>query len=273
MPTRALPRGSWPLRRDERERTPPPRPKPAEDLRELERSFDRALTTLTMAFQPIVSASTGQVFGYEALLRTADADLPHPGAMLDAAERLSCIHRLSRHIRALTATQFGGAGRELGLLFVNLHAADFIDHELAAPDAPLAALAQRVVFEVTERASLDEIPDIRDRVEELRGRGYRIAIDDLGAGHSRSNLFRSLSTDFVKLDMSLVRGIEASAAKRELVASIIRACKAQDIRVVGEGVETAAEGRVLVELGCDLLQGYHFARPGPPFPAVRGAKP
>jgi EAL domain-containing protein (putative c-di-GMP-specific phosphodiesterase class I) len=269
MPTRALPPGARPPRRDE----PTPRPVVTGDVGELARVFDRALATLTMAFQPIVSARTSQVFGYEALLRTADPDLPHPGAMLDAAERLASIHKLSRRIRALTAAHFDGAGPELGLLFVNVHATDFVDRELAAPDAPLAALAERVVFEVTERASIDEIPDIRARVDDLRGRGYRIAIDDLGAGHSRSNMFRSLGTDFVKLDMSLVRGIEDMAAKRELVASIIRACKAQEIQVVGEGVETAEECRVLIDLGCDLLQGYYFARPGPPFPTVDRGEP
>ncbi len=221
-----------------------------------------------MAFQPIVCARSGRVFGYEALLRSQDADLPHPGAVLDAAERLSRIHKLSRHIRALTAAQFADASAARGLLFVNLHAADFVDGDLSSPLSPLARLAERVVFEVTERASIDEIPDVRTRVEELRERGYRIAIDDLGAGHSRSNLFRSLDTDFVKLDMSLVRGIEDSAAKRELVASIIRSCSDSDIRVVGEGVESRSEASVLVELGCDLLQGYYFARPGPAFPDV-----
>ncbi len=263
MVTRALPRGALPPRRDGQSRSAASgargQPKATTSLTA---AFDRALDSMSMVLQPILRASDLAVYGYEALLRTADPDLPHPGAMLEAAEKLRRIHVLSRRIRALTADRFAAEKIDSRLLFVNLHAADFIDTSLAAGDSPLAPISGRVVFEITERASLDEIPDIRARVAELREMGYRIAIDDLGAGHSRSNLFRPLDTDFVKLDMSLVRGIEASPSKRELVATIVRSCEDRGIGVVGEGVETEEEAQTLIELGCDLLQGFYFGRPG-----------
>jgi EAL domain-containing protein (putative c-di-GMP-specific phosphodiesterase class I) len=224
-----------------------------------------------MAFQPIVCAADRELFGYEALLRTGEPDLANPGAVLDAAERLNRLQKLGRTVRKRTAHAFADADDSHGLLFVNLHAIDFIDRSLASPSAPLAKYASRVVLEITERAPLDHVPDLRFRVARLREMGYRIAIDDLGAGHSRVNLFRPLHTDFVKLDMSLVRGIDRDPAKQRLVSSVLRFCGDKGIRVVGEGVETRAEAEMLTELGCQLLQGFYFCRPGPPFPSLQPA--
>ncbi|MGN6110898.1 MAG: EAL domain-containing protein, partial [Kofleriaceae bacterium] len=77
--------------------------------------------------------------------------------------------------------------------------------------------------------------------------------------------FSPLDTDFVKLDMSLVRDIEKQPMKQRLIRSITELCREQGTMVIGEGVETEAEAQVLVDLGCDLLQGYLLARPAPPF--------
>lgn len=239
----------------------------ASDLAALETSFERAMDTLTMAYQPIVTAERS-LFGYEALLRSGEPSLPHPGAVLDAAERLNRLTRLGRAVRSSVARTFAGADDSRGLLFVNLHALDLTDATLSSPYAPLARIASRVVLEVTERASVESIPDLRFRVAELREMGYRIAIDDLGAGHSRMHQFTPLDTDFVKLDMALVRDIDAHPVKQQLVSSITQLCHGSGIQVIGEGVETEPEARCLVDLGCDLLQGYLIARPGPPFPAL-----
>src|SRR4029079_9223519 len=99
------------------------------------------------------------------------------------------------------------------------------------------------------------------RVAGLREMGYRIAIDDLGAGHARMNRFTLLDHDFVKLDMSLVRDLPKHKDRQRSVWNIISMCRDQGIRVVGEGVETVDECETLLELGCDLLQGFLIARP------------
>lgn len=259
--TRALTKGALPPRREAKASGHGTSEKNASES--LDAAFDRALATVRMVFQPILRAADGSLYGYEALLRTSDPVLSNPGAILEAAEKLSKIHALSRRIRTLTAQRFsrGDDADAPRVIFVNLHADDFVDENLASSHSALAPLSDRVVFEITERASVGEIPDIRARVAELRELGYRIAIDDLGAGHSRSNLFRPMDTDFVKLDMSLVRGIERDASKRELIASIIRSCRQQEIAVIGEGIESAEEAAGLTELGCDLLQGFYFGRP------------
>jgi EAL domain-containing protein (putative c-di-GMP-specific phosphodiesterase class I) len=233
-------------------------------LRDLEDKLNRCLATLTMHYQPIVHASTRAPFGYEALMRSADKALPHPGAILDAAERLERIPTLGRAVRAHVAKVIVHAP-ERGLIFVNLHLHDLFDKQLLSPFAPLSKIAARVVLEITERVSLEGQIDLRYRVAELRELGYQIAIDDLGGGHARMGTFSPLDTDFVKLDMSLVRDVDKHQMKQRLIRSVTQLCREQGTMVIGEGVETVAEAQVLVDLGCDLLQGYLIAKPAPPF--------
>ncbi|HVU00095.1 MAG TPA: EAL domain-containing protein [Polyangiaceae bacterium] len=238
----------------------------AGDLAGFDVTLDRALSTLWMAYQPIVDVSDRSVFGYEALLRSAEPSLPHPGAVLDAAERAGRLRDVGRAVRA-RAPQAMAAG-EGPLLFLNLHSSDLNDEELFASGSPLAAIASRVVLEITERASLDSVADVRTKVGKLREIGYRIAVDDLGAGYAGLTSFAQLEPEFVKLDMSLVRDVHLNPVKRKLVRSMSDLCRDMGILVVAEGIETAAERDVIVDIGCTLLQGYLFARPGKAFPVV-----
>jgi EAL domain-containing protein (putative c-di-GMP-specific phosphodiesterase class I) len=237
----------------------------AYQLRDLEDKLGRCLATMTLHFQPIVHAATHARFGYEALMRSGDKGLPHPGAILDAAERLERVTTLGRAVRAQTAKVIASMPAERGMVFVNLHLQDLFDKQLTSPFAPLSKVASRVVLEITERTSLEGQVDLRYRVAELRELGFQIAIDDLGGGHARMGTFSPLDTDFVKLDMSLVRDVDKHQMKQRLIRSVIQLCKEQGTQVIGEGVETQPEADTLVELGCDLLQGFLIARPAPPF--------
>ena len=236
-----------------------------QELAELEVALGKCLAALTMHFQPIVHASNRARFGYEALLRSRDKSLPHPGAILDAAERLERIPALGRAVRAQSAKVIANAPPERGMVFINLHLLDLFDKQLTSPFSPLSKVASRVVLEITERTSLEGQADVRYRVAELRELGFKIAIDDLGGGHARMGTFTPLDCDYVKLDMSLVRDIDQHAMKQRLVRSVIELCREQGTKIIGEGVETEAEASVLVDLGCDCLQGYLIARPALPF--------
>jgi EAL domain-containing protein (putative c-di-GMP-specific phosphodiesterase class I) len=234
----------------------------------LEASFERALRGLWLAFQPIVTWTTRTVYGFEALLRTSEPTLPHPGAMIDAAERLQRQTDLGRAIRRAAATAFANAPSDV-LLFVNLHPHDLRDDELLHDMAPLSKIASRVVLEITERANIEDVTDARERVAALRGLGFRIAIDDLGAGYAGLNAFAQLEPEVVKLDMSLVRDVHQQPTKRKLIRSMTELCHDMGRVVVAEGIETAEERDALAGLGCDVMQGYLFARPGQAFPTVR----
>jgi EAL domain-containing protein (putative c-di-GMP-specific phosphodiesterase class I)/CheY-like chemotaxis protein len=250
------------LRRESAEELSNP---PLGDRAGLEARFDAGLASLWMAAQPIVSWRDRSVFAYECLLRTDEATLRNPVDFVEAAERLDRRAELGRVIRARVAQQLGEAPAQVNIL-VNLHPHDLVDDDLLAADSPLAQFAPRVVLEVTERAALDEVPGALPAITRLRRLGYRIALDDLGAGYAGLSSFAQLQPEIVKVDMSLVRGIHASQTRRKLFAAFAELCRDLGTAIIAEGVETAQERDCLTALGGDLFQGYLFARPGCDFP-------
>jgi len=233
----------------------------------LETVFIRALRSIYVAVQPVVSVKERKVYGYEALVRCREPAVPNPGALLAAAEKLGSLVDLGRSIRIRAAA----VAAELApgeALFVNLHARDLLDDTLYSPHSELSKVANRVILEMTERASMDEVDDVRERAARLRKLGFRIAVDDLGAGYAGLTSFANLEPEVVKIDMGLVRGVHGEVTKQRLIRTLVGLCKEMGIQIVAEGVERAEERDMLISLGCDLLQGYLFARPDRPFPQV-----
>jgi len=228
-------------------------------------TLDRALSSLWMAYQPIVRASDFGVLAYEALMRVDEPQLPHPGAVLDAAERVGRLEDVGRAVRGNVVVS-SQSSDPAWLLFVNLHPEDLNDPILYLPESPFSGIAKRVVLEITERVSLDRISQVHHRIASLRELGFQIALDDLGAGYAGLTSFTLLEPEFVKLDMSLIRGVHENPTKQKIIRSMVQLCKDMGKQIIAEGVETPAERDQLIELGCDLLQGYLFAKPGRPFP-------
>lgn len=237
------------------------------DMAGLSDALDSAIVSLWMAYQPIVKAQSGEIFGYEALLRSDEKRLPFPGAMIEAAENLGRIHELSRAIRNVAPGPMADVDERI-LLFVNLHPRDLLDERLGAREAPLTQFAHRVILEITERESLDRDIAVIDKLIMLKDLGFRLAIDDLGGGYAGLSSFATLRPAVVKLDISLIFDIDISEVKRKVVQAIVDACHSLDILVVAEGIETEAEKKTCIEIGCDLLQGYLIAKPGKSFPKV-----
>lgn len=233
----------------------------------LDGSFDRMLKGLWIAVQPIVSWPTHTVVGHEALMRSVEPALPHPGAILVAAEELGRVVELGRTVRQRIADTAVVMPPD-GDIYVNLHPSELCDEALYDPAAPLSQLAARVVLEVTERASLKQLVDLPARVRSLRNLGYRLALDDLGAGYAALNSISALEPQVVKIDMGLVRDVHVSITKQKIIQSITQLCHSLEIRVVAEGIECPEERDALALLGVDLMQGYYFARPGRPMPEV-----
>jgi EAL domain-containing protein (putative c-di-GMP-specific phosphodiesterase class I) len=226
----------------------------------LEARFASAISTLWVAYQPIVSWSSQAVYAYEALVRNEEPTLRSPQELFETAERLGRLQELGRAIRdrvAMTIVDVPPPVR----LFVNVHALELDDDSLLSPASPLSRHADRVVLEITERAPLEKIKDVGSRVARLRAMGYGIAVDDLGAGYAGLTSFAQLEPEVVKVDMSLIRGLDRSPTKQKLVHSIISLCNDLGIRLIAEGIETEAERDALIRLGGDLCQGYLFARP------------
>jgi EAL domain-containing protein (putative c-di-GMP-specific phosphodiesterase class I) len=237
------------------------------DSAALTNCFERAIATLYMAFQPIVDLRARRVYAYEALLRSEEPALAKPDLMLGAAERLGRLTEIGRSIRAAVARAASQAPSD-ALLFVNLRAEDLEDEQLWAASSPLSALARRVVLEITERTSIERVPHLGDRIDMLRRLGYRIAVDDLGAGYAGLSTLAMVEPEVVKLDMSLVRDVDSNATKRGIVTSMSELCSQLGMKVVVEGVETLAERDVLFAAKCELMQGFYFARPERGFASV-----
>jgi EAL domain-containing protein (putative c-di-GMP-specific phosphodiesterase class I) len=227
----------------------------------LEVMFDEAIDQLWMAFQPIVNNRKREIVGYEALVRSYHPKLGTPGPLLGAAEQLGRVTELGQRIRRHVVDAITAAPLET-LIFMNLHAADLNDDALYAKSSALCGCASRVVLEITERSSLDRVQDAPARARALRDLGYKLAIDDLGAGYAGLSSFSQLEPDIAKLDMSLIRDIHESPQKQSIVRSMIDVCQRDlGISVVTEGVETTSERATLEELGAEAQQGYLFGRP------------
>lgn len=237
------------------------------DLRGTEECFARALPKIRMVFQPIVRAANGSVFGYEALLRCDEPSLASPLRLLAAAEVLGRVKDVGRAVRAAVAAAMREQPEHVEAVFVNLHPSE-LEADLLA-EGPLVSMAGRVVLEVTERAALGGGGHLDEELSRIRALGYRLAVDDLGEGYAGLSSLVHLRPDVAKIDMSVVRDIHCAPLKRDIVATLVDMARRSSITVVAEGIETVDERNVLVDLGCDLLQGYLFAKPGPPFPAAR----
>lgn len=233
----------------------------------LEARFERGLATVWPAFQPIIDWRHQRVYGYEALLRSEEPTMRSAEDLLAAAEQLGRPRELGRILRTKVAECARGLP-EGPALFVNLGPDDLLDDELLDAASPLRQYARRVVLEITERAPLGHLAPISARVSELRGLGYRLAVDDLGAGYAGLSALLQLDPEVVKLDMGLVRGVDRDGARQHVIGSMVKLCTDLHMETVIEGVQTAEERDTLVGLGCNLLQGYLFGRPSAGFPPV-----
>jgi len=234
----------------------------------LESRFNTALKTMWMALQPIVSFRHQKIVAYEALLRVEEETLMFPGSILLAAERLNRLDELGRLIRKNVATIIHRGPPDMKI-YINLHAQDLNDEHLYQITAPLSMVANQIVLEITERASLEEVRDLSNRVHKLREIGFQIAIDDLGAGYAGLSSFTQLNPEIIKLDMSLIRNIDRDIKKQSVVRSMAKLAKELGMITVAEGVETPKERDAATMLGCDLLQGFLFAKPAKGIPPVR----
>jgi len=235
----------------------------------LEVRFNWGMSMLWMAFQPIVDWREKRVYGYEALLRSDEPLMKNPADMLDAAERLNRLQDLGRAVRARVAEAASTLDDPHAWLFVNLHSSDLNDSLLYSAESPLSKIAPRVVLEITERASLEGVRNVTQQIAALKKLGFQVAVDDLGAGYAGLSSFTLLDPEVVKIDMSLVRGVDTDPRRQAIIKSMQGLCDQLGVLVIAEGVETVNERRMLLDLGCNYFQGYLFARPERTFPTPR----
>ncbi|SJN13493.1 diguanylate cyclase/phosphodiesterase (GGDEF & EAL domains) with PAS/PAC sensor(s) [Halomonas citrativorans] len=225
---------------------------------------------LHVLFQPIVDASQQSIYGYEALIRGPKTSPLHsPLRLFDVAMQAGLLVELDLLCRRLAIHRF--AELELpGLLFLNVMPLTIVKRDFKE-GLTLGLIREsglppeRVVIELTEHVPIHNYELMRQAVDHYRDMGFKVALDDLGAGHSSLRHWSELRPDFVKLDRHFISGIDQEPAKREFLRSILDVARSLDCQLIAEGVETAAEHLCLWELdrGLALLQGFYFARPSP----------
>lgn len=220
-------------------------------------SFD-----FSMAFQPIVDTRDNSIFAYEALIR----GLAGEGAL----EMLSKVNEDNRYIfdQSCRVKAVELASRLQIPCFISINFLPNAVYQAATCIRATLEAARRynfptsrLIFEITENEELVDKAHLKSIITEYKRQGFKTAIDDFGAGYSGLNLLAEFQPDIIKLDMAMVRDIDTDPVRQAIVQGIMGVCKALNIDVIAEGIESIAELRLLQNLGVHLFQGYLFAKP------------
>jgi EAL domain-containing protein (putative c-di-GMP-specific phosphodiesterase class I) len=225
---------------------------------------------LEVHYQPRVAAQTGSILGFEALLRLTDDELGvvSPAEFIPIAEQTGLIQSIGSSAMTQALEQlrcWSDAGFDRTTISINLSPHQFhdeIDRQIAARLEGLDP--QRIELEVTESSLLRDEAAAIGALQRLRDRGFRIALDDFGTGYSSLSYMRRLPLDTVKIDSSFIGSMQRDRDAAAFTASIIAMVRTLRLGVVAEGVETPEQRDMLIEMGCDELQGalYSLAVPG-----------
>ena len=230
---------------------------------------------LELHYQPVVTTDGGEVVGVEALVRwrSPSRGMLNPQQFVPIAEETGLIVPMGRWVleescRRMREWTLAHPERRPLTVSVNLSALQFAQHRLpedvAVTLASTGLPASQLCLEITETVLMTDTSSTRATLEALHKLGVRVAIDDFGTGYSSLSYLKKFSIDVVKLDRTFIEGLVTDPVDAEIASAVIRLSAALDIRTVAEGVETDSQRRMLVQLGCPLMQGYLTSRPLPP---------
>jgi len=236
--------------------------------------LDRILLeeSVTTVFEPIVRLASRETIGFEALTRgPAGTGLETPAALFGCAEQSDREYELDSLCRRRALANARGIAAEQ-LLFLNILPTCIQDPDFQAVRvretlSSLGLAPRNLVLEVSERQAISNFPIFREATDHFSRLGFRIALDDTGAGFSSLEAALELSPDFLKIDMSLVRGIEESPEKQELLRGLRGVAGKMGSILIAEGIETEHELEVIRGLGIECGQGFHLGR-GTPAPVM-----
>lgn len=236
----------------------------------LRKALDRA--EIYLAYQPQFDLRTGALAGFEALLRWENPTLGKvsPAAFVPLAEETGLIGGLGAWVLDRACRQRAAWGEALGALrvAVNVSALQFARPDFISTVAATLQAAglspERLELELTESVIMQDIEQAAAKMARLRDMGISISMDDFGTGYSSLSYIQRLPFESVKIDQSFVREIRLASDRPPLVGSIIGMAHALHKRVIAEGIETEAQLQALIEMDCDIGQGYFLGRPAPP---------
>jgi EAL domain-containing protein (putative c-di-GMP-specific phosphodiesterase class I)/GGDEF domain-containing protein len=213
-----------------------------------------------IVYHPIVVTETREVYGYEALARGRHRALRSPEVLFGVAEEANLIWELSRLCRRRAIEGMDEYLEPGQFLFINIDPHDFRDPTFRYLDLDELGVEDpdRIVLEITERTAITDYPTFQGYLEEFRARGFRFAVDDAGSGYAGLGSIANLEPDFIKLDISLISGIDANFMKQNLVETMVQFANDHGIKVIAEGVEREEEWETVRRLGVHFTQGFLF---------------
>jgi EAL domain-containing protein (putative c-di-GMP-specific phosphodiesterase class I) len=218
---------------------------------------------LHIVYQPVVDLRSRKVFAHEALARTKAPEFDGPMSLFAAAVEHGCTGELGRVLRQIALD-----GCTTHPLFLNLHPDELNEGWVVQPNDPIFNHTEDVYLEITEAVPLSHFRLCQNMLDEVRGRGVHLVVDDLGAGYSNLKYIADLHPRVVKLDRGLIAGLTTTSRLFKLVAAIVQLCRELDAKVVAEGIETIPELTAVMAAGARFGQGYLLARPAFPAPDV-----
>lgn len=219
-------------------------------------------------YQPIVALESGTIIGYEALSRgPEDSELEQPLALIEAADSCGMSWELDWAFRSLAIERAQGL-LEDQYLFINVDPKIIYDetHEVGMTREVLGRFnisPDCVIFEITERTAIEDYDGFNQILQNYVEQGYKIAIDDVGAGYSGMNRILETRPQFLKMDMNLIRHIHRDSFKQAIVKSFVQLGQNTNIKLIAEGIETKEELKMLIRLGVYAGQGYYLSKPSP----------
>jgi EAL domain-containing protein (putative c-di-GMP-specific phosphodiesterase class I) len=223
---------------------------------------------VTILYEPIVNLTTREILGYEALVRGPwDSELHAPGALFQMAEETGLVFELDCLCRRNALR--GAKGLPPGkLLFLNclptaIHDPGFRGDELRSTLEQLRLRPSDVVFEISEKESIDNFAIFREARDYYAELGFKVALDDTGVAYGSLEAVMELSPNFIKVDLSLVRSIDTDPPRQELLRALHSVAGKLGAEVIAEGIETSEELATIRALGIPYGQGYLFGRAAP----------
>ena len=219
-------------------------------------------------YQPIVRLDSGIVIGYEALSRgPINSPLESPAVLIDHSEQCHMSWEIELLMRKLSIERAVDLGPDQ-LLFINVdpYAISDMKFEKGMTKEVLAQYGispSNVIMELTERSAISDYEGFKKALKNYVEQGFKIAIDDVGEGYSGMNRIIETRPQFLKLDMNIIRGLEADNFKQAIVKSFVQLSLETNIKLIAEGIETKEELKALIRLGVYAGQGYYFQRPCP----------
>ncbi|OPY58369.1 MAG: Phytochrome-like protein cph2 [Pelotomaculum sp. PtaU1.Bin035] len=219
-----------------------------------------------VVYQPIVSFHSGSILGWEALTRgPRDSYFNSPDIIFSFAEEVSMLYPLEKLCRQNAISHFGETGPEQKL-FLNIHPRtlndpNFVRGETMKMIKEVGLKPRNIVFEITERHSINDFPYFNRTLEYYRGQGFLVAVDDVGSGFSCLQSIAEIRPDFIKIDMSLVRGIHNNRVKRALLETFTTFAEKISCWIIAEGIEEEDEFNTIANMGVHCGQGFYIGMP------------